>query len=129
MSVTNKFDWDFSEAETVDRLKALATTGDMLFRKGMMDDLNGVKDPYRDWWSTGRAVEEIESSLKDYGENKGYDLIPYLKHSNNLLNDLYKTPLMKEHNRFSAEKREAREAEVAIDESQFEIPNQSQKTL
>lgn len=124
------FDWGYNEAETVDRLKALSTVKDTLWRKTMVDDLNGVRNnSNEDAWSLMSPVENIEMSLADYGKNKGYDLNPYLDHSINLICDRADSPLTEAHNRFLAEKREGKATEVTIDESQFEVPNQNQKTL
>lgn len=130
ITMSEIFDWGYNEAETVDRLKALSTVEDALWRKTMVDDLNGVRNNSgEDAWSLKSSLEKIEMSLADYGENKGYDINPYLDHSVNLISDRVNSPLTEAHQRFLAEKREGKATEVTIDESQFEVPNQNQKTL
>lgn len=134
-----EFDFTYDEAETVDRLKALATVSDTFLRRGMQKALAGGDES--DDFSTSTVVLDMLKSLDTYGRVKGYDLGSaydpgsYPHHVCALSEELFSGPLGQAYDKLTderLEKRRKREKEifgVAIDESQFEVPDQNQKTL
>lgn len=134
-----EFDFTYGEAETVDRLKALATVNDTFLRRGMQKALAGGDES--DDFSTSSVVLDMLKSLDAYGRAKGYDIESgfedgsYPMHVCALGNELFGSPLGQAYDKLTDDrlgrqrKRDEERFDVAIDESQFEVPDQKQKTL
>lgn len=138
-----EFTFDYDEAETVERLNALTTVKSMLYQRGMQKELAG--DEGFDDMSASFVVWDVYKSLEEYGEAKGYDIKSCTQYSTIASERLYNSPLAKAYDEHSANKSakikefckqvEEREKHLKeefgfmFDESQFEMPEQNQRTL
>lgn len=124
MSENNEYKFDFDEAETLDRLKALSTVDYMLKEKGMLEAVADDGHQSSDL-TASFSVARMRSALTEYGKSKGYNHILNLacEYDGKLFKAFYNSPSFKAYHGFGGFD------EDVIDESQFEIPNQSQKTL
>ena len=137
----NKFNWNFDEAETNERLIALSLAQDMLFEKRAPDVMNGTIG-VMEFVRMDNALNDVKKQLTEYAEDKGYDVTEHSERHKELFNERWHTPLYKEYNKFffqylhddrlahqrNVSKNDKEECTV-IDESQFEVPDQNQKTL
>lgn len=121
-----EFDFDYDEAETIDRLKALTTVSHMFMQRGMQKAVVGgdeTDDVY-----IGGDVLDMQKELEGYARDKGYDLGAYHERILKMNKEVFScSPLEKAY--FKALDEREKEASLEIDESQFEVPNQNQKTL
>ena len=116
-----KFDFEaFDEKETNDRLCALNDVQDMLERVQMTREIAGGYTT--DILEARVAVMGLSSILREYAEIKDYDVWDSVGHRNHLETDLSESQLKKE---YDDKMRDTNE----IDESQFEMPEQDQRTL
>lgn len=138
-----EFTFDYDEAETVDRLNALTTVKSMLYQRGMQKEVAGDKG--FDDMSASFVVWDMYKSLEEYGEAKGYDIESCTQYSIIASERLYNSPLAKAYDEHLAnnsaktkelckqveEKQKQFEEEFGFmfDESQFEMPEQNQRTL
>lgn len=121
-----EFTFDYDEAETVDRLKALTTVSHMFMQRGMQKAVAGGDET--DDVSIGGAVLDMQKELEGYAKAKGYDLEPYHERIIKMNGEVFScSPLEKAY--FKALDEREKEASLKIDESQFEVPNQNQRTL
>lgn len=121
-----EFTFDYDEAETVDRLKALTTASHMFMQRGMQKAVAGGDET--DDISIGGAVLDMQKELEGYARAKGYDLGAYHERILKMNEEVFCcSPLEKAY--FKAIDEREKEASLKIDESQFEVPNQNQRTL
>lgn len=125
MSENNNVEFTFDEAETVDRLKALATVNLMFVQRGMQKAVAGGDET--DDISISHDVLGMEKELLEYATVKGYDLGSYVEHNKIVSSEVFGSPLEKAY--FKRLDEREKEASLEIDESQFEVPNQNQRTL
>ena len=89
-----EFTFDYDEAETVDRLISLENTRDMLeqlykhkfIARKKTSDVEFARD----------VVTELQQTLLEYAENKGYDTMRWTNHYRKLMCDTFESPLEKE---------------------------------
>lgn len=116
-----KFDFEgFDEKETNDRLCALYDVRDMLERVQMTREIAG-KD-VQDVLDMQFAILDMSANLQEHAYNEDYDIWDSVHHSKHLENDLMESHLKKEHDDKMRDTNE-------IDESQFEVTDQNQRTL
>lgn len=116
-----KFDFEgFDEKETNDRLCSLYDVRDMLERVQMTREIAG-KD-VQDVLNMQFAILDMSANLQEHANNKDYDIWDSVYHSEHLENDLMESQLKKEHDDKMRDTNE-------IDESQFEVTDQNQRTL
>ena len=132
----NKFDFTYDEAETVDRLIALNNTGNTMTELIMKHKV--VTGDYLMEIAKARSVvSEMQVDLGAYASDKHYDLSSYSDALEKSKMELSQNPFKQEYDRItkaeyeetSAFVRSLRSKDVEIDESQFEVPDQNQKTL
>ena len=128
----NKFNWNFDESETNERLIALANTELTLDEKFMENTVAGVYS--KELGNVREFIGDMKMSLLYYGNDKGYNLIPYCDVYMEMEMKKAQSPLKQEYDRiFEAQQKITEEyfksQNVEIDESQFEVPDQNQKTL
>ena len=119
------FEFDYDEAETVERLKAFTYVHELLERRAMQKDLAGVDSQAER--SARRVLDKIETPLQEYSDAKGYDSSPSHALWGKYYEEIGNGPLYEKYEQFLETKYRSK-VEV-IDESQFEVPNQNQKTL
>ena len=121
-----EFDFDYDEAETIDRLRAFTTVNHMFMQRGMQKAVAGGDETYD--IHIGADVLHMQKELEEYAKGKGYDLGPYHERIIELGQEVFCcSPLEKAY--FKALDEREKEASLKIDESQFEVPNQNQRTL
>lgn len=89
-----EFAFDYDETETIDRLISLEDTLDMLeqvhrhkfIAHKRTSDVEFVSD----------VVSELQQTLLEYAENKGYDTMRWTNHYRKLMCDTFESPLEKE---------------------------------
>lgn len=109
ITMSKIFDWGYNEAETNEHLIAVVKTKVALTEKFAKSEDANVFD---DETSNARtALVLMRSSLWEYAENKNYNLEPYYDACKNI------------------EAKQEKLDDFEIDESQFEVSDQKQKTL
>lgn len=132
MSEKNEFNWNFDEDETNERLISLENTERILYEKFME---NTVADVYSEELSNVHEfIGDMKMSLISYGNDKDYNLFPYIGVFMEAQMKQEQSPLKQEFDRVTeAQQKRMKEyfksKDVEIDESQFEVPDQNQKTL
>ena len=125
------FDFDYDEDETIDHLKALSTVRCM-FERSRLQKIAVGDDESRDD-SAISAVDDMTKSLSEYGESKDYDLKPYTMYALKSAVEVCRTPEYKAYEQYMDDACRRLEAKMegadTIDESQFEMPEQNQRTL
>ena len=119
------FGFDYDEAETIERLKAFTYVHNLLERRAMQKDLAGVDS--RAERSARDVLYKIEIPLQKYSDEKRYNSLPNGVLWTKFFEEMDNDPLIEKYEQFL--EAEYRPKVEAIDESQFEVPNQNQKTL
>ena len=110
ITMSENFDWGYNEAETNEHLIVVEKTKVALEKFAKGEDTNIFDDEA----SNARTVlNRMGSSLFYYALDKNYNLSPYFDFNS----------------RNNEEAKREKSDDLEIDESQFEVPNQSQKTL
>ena len=111
ITMSENFDWGYNEAETNEHLIAVEKTKVALTEKfAKSEKANLFDDEASD---AEYVLTRMGSSLFYYAIDKNYNLAPYFDFNS----------------RNKEEAKREKSDDLEIDESQFEVPNQSQKTL
>ena len=126
MSEKNEFDWDYTEAETNERLIALVTTMDTL--RGDYTKSEESHEYSSEIFNSNFVLTRMLVGLLSYADNNNYDL----GHFNDVKSVQGKWRSEREGLISFGSKREgliSKLDDFEIDESQFEVPDQNQRTL
>ena len=122
----NEFNWNFDEAETNERLVALENT--RLTLTELIMESNVVTGEYPlEMAKTRMALTGLQEDLMSYAKDNNYDLSPALDAFNKSVAKEDQNPFKEEYDRINGFV--VKSQNVEIDESQFEVPDQNQKTL
>lgn len=108
ITMSENFDWGYNEAETNEHLIVVEKTKVALEKFAKGEDTNIFDDEAS---NAQTVLGRMGRSLFYYALDKNYNLSPYFDACNN------------------EEAKREKSDDLEIDESQFEVPNQSQKTL
>lgn len=129
----NKFNWNFDEAETNERLIALKTT-DLTLRELIMERHVVTGQRPEELTNVRSIVGDMNMSLLSYGTDKGYNLFPYFDAVDEIKMKEAQNPFKQEYDQIMEDSRKKvdeylKSKNVEIDESQFEVLDQNQRTL